>query len=103
MGPEKIDTLDQKRFRAVHSEINLAKFKTDPNGSKNKVWNVMATTFWVATGILMVHYFERRHTITGYYLISKLRECIKEKRREKLSAGILFHQDNAPLSQVMLQ
>jgi len=47
----------------------------------------------------MIDYLERGKTVTGVYyteLIRKLRSAIKEKRRGKLSHGVLLHQDNAP-------
>lgn len=47
----------------------------------------------------MVEYLEKGATITGFYYadqIRRFREAIKEKRRGKLRAGVLFHQDNAP-------
>ena len=48
----------------------------------------------------MIDYLERGKTVTGVYvlyaeLIRKLRSAIKEKRRGKLSLGVLLHQDNA--------
>ncbi len=70
------------------------KFRVVPSAGK-----LMATIFWDADGILLIDYLDRGHTITGVYyagLIKKLREVIKEKRRGKLTAGVLFHQDNAP-------
>ncbi|CAF4944349.1 unnamed protein product [Pieris macdunnoughi] len=59
----------------------------------------MASVFWDAEGIIMVEYLEKGATITGSYYadqIRRLREAIKQKRRGKLRAGVLFHQDNAP-------
>ena len=44
------------------------------------------------------HYVPRKVTITGEYhsqLLRQLRECVKEKRRGKIRAGILLQQDNA--------
>ena len=59
----------------------------------------MASVFWDAKGVLLVAYLEKGHTITGAYytdLLKQLREKIKVTRRGKLTAGVLFHQDNAP-------
>lgn len=59
----------------------------------------MASVFWDSEGILFIDYLPKGQTITGSYyanLIPKLREAIKEKRRGKLSLGVLFLQDNAP-------
>jgi len=47
----------------------------------------------------MIDYLETGKTVTGVYyaeLIRKLRSAIKEKRRGKLSHGVLLHRDNAP-------
>jgi len=60
---------------------------------------IMASVFWDSEGVLMIDYLERGKTVTGVYyaeLIQKLRSAIKEKRRGKLSHGVLLHQDNAP-------
>lgn len=70
------------------------KFKVASSAGK-----VMASVFWDAEGVIMIEYLEKGTTITGSYYadqIRRLREAIKEKRRGKLRAGILFHQDNAP-------
>jgi [histone H3]-lysine36 N-dimethyltransferase SETMAR len=71
------------------------KFRVVPSAGK-----IMATVFWDASGILLVDYLERGCTITGEYyaqLIPKLRNEIKKKRRGKLTRGVLFHHDNAPV------
>jgi len=60
---------------------------------------VLASVFWDSKGVLMIDYLERGKTVTGVYyaeLIHKLRSAIKEKRRGKLSDGVLLHHDNAP-------
>lgn len=60
---------------------------------------VMATMFWDSEGVLMIDYLEHGRTVTGIYyaeLIHKLRAAIKEKRRGKLTHGVLLHHDNAP-------
>ena len=59
----------------------------------------MASVFWDSEGVLMIDYLERGKIITGVYyaeLIKKIRSAIKEKRRGKLSHGVLLHHDNAP-------
>ena len=59
---------------------------------------VMATVFWDAKGIIMLDFLPKRHTITGVYyanLLDQLRTAIREKRRGKLSKGVLLQQDNA--------
>ena len=65
------------------------KFKTQPFAGK-----VMAT----AKGIIMLDFLPKRSTITGVYyanLLDQSRTTIREKRRGKLSEGVLLQQDNA--------
>ena len=59
---------------------------------------MMATVFWDAKGIVMLDFLPKRSTITGLYyanLLDQLRTIIREKRRGKLSKGVLLQQDNA--------
>ncbi|EYC13934.1 hypothetical protein Y032_0042g609 [Ancylostoma ceylanicum] len=61
---------------------------------------VLATIFWDTDGILSVDYLKGNATITGHYyanLLFQLREAIKEKRRGKVTRGILLLQDKAPV------
>ena len=58
----------------------------------------MATVFWDAQGVIMLDFLAKKSTITGAYnanLLDQLRTAIREKRRGKLSKGILLQQDNA--------
>ena len=58
----------------------------------------MATVFWDAKGVIMLDFLPKRSTITGVYyanLLDQLRTAIREKRRGKLSKGVLLQQDNA--------
>ena len=69
------------------------KFKTQPSAGK-----VMGTVFWDAKGVIMLDFLPKRSTITGVYyanLLDQLRTAIREKRRGKLSKGVLLQQDNA--------
>ena len=69
------------------------KFKAQPSAGK-----VMATVFWDAKGVIMLDFLPKRSTITGVYyanLLDQLRTAIREKRRGKLSKGVLLQQDNA--------
>ena len=69
------------------------KFKTQPSAGK-----VMATVFWDAKSVIMLDFLSKRSTITGVYyakLLDQLRTAIREKRRGKLSKGVLLQQDNA--------
>ena len=69
------------------------KFKTQPSAGK-----VMATIFLDAKGIIILDVLPKRNTITEVYyanLLDQLRTAIHEKRRGKLSKGVLLQQDNA--------
>ena len=58
----------------------------------------MATVFWDAKGVIMLNFLPKKSTITGVYyanLLDQLRTAICEKRRGKLSKGVLLQQDNA--------
>ena len=60
---------------------------------------VMVSVFWDAQGVLLLDYLKKGSTVTGQYyasLIQKPRVAIKEKRRGKLSKGIMLLHDNAP-------
>ena len=70
------------------------KFLTQPASQK-----VMATIFWDCDGVLLLDYLPLKTTMTGTYyatLMKKLLDAVKEKRRGKLSAGVLLLHDNAP-------
>lgn len=70
------------------------KFRVQKSAGK-----VLASIFWDKDGIIMSDYLEQGKTVTGAYystLLTRLREKIVEKRRGKLSKGVLFLQDNAP-------
>ena len=69
------------------------KFKTQPSAGK-----VIATVFWNAKGVIMLDFLPKRSTITGMYyanFLDHLRTAIREKRRGKVSKGILLQKDNA--------
>ena len=71
------------------------KAKTVPSAGK-----VMASVFWDADGILLIDYLQNGQMINGTYyasLLMQLREKIKLKRHGKLTKGVLFHRDNAPV------
>ena len=57
----------------------------------------MATVFWDAQGVIMLDFLAKKSTITGTYyanFLDQLRTTIREKRRSKLSKGILLQKDN---------
>ena len=70
----------------------LKKFKTQTSAGE-----VMATEFWDAKGVIMLDPREvQKLECTLYYanLLDQLRTAIHEKRRGKLSKGVLLQQDN---------
>ena len=69
------------------------KLKTQPSTG-----NVLATVVWNAKGDIVLDFLPKRSIITGVYyvnLLDQLRTAIREKRRGKLSKGVLLQQDNA--------
>lgn len=89
--PESKDQSSQWRTREEGAPI---KFKAVASAGK-----VMSSVFWDSKGILIDDYLEDKNTVTGVYYakeIEDLRESIKEKRRGKLTSGVLYLQDNAP-------
>ena len=89
MPPNK----SQSRQSAGPGSPRPKKFKTQPSAGK-----VMATVLWDAQGVIMLDCLAKKSTRTiAYYanLLDQLRTVIREKRRGKLSKGILLRQDNA--------
>jgi [histone H3]-lysine36 N-dimethyltransferase SETMAR len=61
---------------------------------------IMMVIFWDKDGILLTEYLPRGTTINGPYyasIIERLRSVILEKRRGKVSRGVLLLHDNAPV------
>ena len=59
----------------------------------------MTTVFWDSEDVLLLENMPHKTTITGDIYASTmvpLRENIKQKRRGKLSAGVLLLHNNAP-------
>jgi histone-lysine N-methyltransferase SETMAR len=79
------------------------KHKTSPTPKMFRVeksaGKITATVFWDEKGVLL-QFMPQKTTINGQTyanIITALQEAIKEKRRGKLSAGILLLHDNAPV------
>ncbi|GBP91872.1 Protein bric-a-brac 1 [Eumeta japonica] len=69
------------------------KFKVLKSASK-----LMATIFWDSEGVLLIDYLPKETTMNGQYyanLLAQARKAVVQKRRGKLSRGVLFLQDNA--------
>ena len=83
-------------FIIMSQRIKHSRKWIGPGSPRPKI--VMATVFWDAKGIIMLDFLPMRSTITGVYhanLLDQLRTAIREKRRGKLSKGVLLQQDNA--------
>ena len=68
-----------------------------PKKSQPSAGKVMAAVFWGAKGIIILDFLTKRSILTGVYyanLLDQLRTGIREKRRGKLSKGVLLQQDN---------
>ena len=68
--------------------------------SQRSARKVMMTIFWDSDGVLLTDYLSHGTTINGPYyasLLERLRSAIKEKRRGKLTQGVLLLHDNAPV------
>jgi len=59
---------------------------------------IFASIFWDQDGILLVDYLTKGQTINAEYyssLLVQLKDILKEKRRGKVTKGVLFLHDNA--------
>jgi len=60
---------------------------------------VLASIFWDQDRILLIDYLPKGQTINVEYYLSllvQLKDILKEKRRGKVTKGVLFLHDNAP-------
>ena len=60
---------------------------------------ILASIFWDQDGILLIDYLPKGQTINAEYyssLLVQLKDMLKEKRRGKVTKGILFLHDNVP-------
>ncbi|GBP87450.1 Histone-lysine N-methyltransferase SETMAR [Eumeta japonica] len=58
----------------------------------------LQTIFWDSEGVLLINYLPKGPTMNGQYyanLLAQAREAVVQKRRGKLSRGVLSSQDNA--------
>jgi len=59
---------------------------------------VLASIFWDQDSILHIDYLPKGQTINAEYSLSllvQLKDILKEKRRGKVTKGVLFSHDNA--------
>jgi len=64
----------------------------------------LASIFWNQNGILLIDYLPKGQTINAEYyssLLMQLKDILKEKRRGKVTKGVLFLHDNASAHQAL--
>jgi len=67
---------------------------------KQSAGNVLVSIFWDQDGILLNDYLPKGQTINEEYyssLLVQLKDVLKEKRRAKVTKGVLFLHDNVPV------
>jgi len=60
---------------------------------------VLASIFWDQDGILLIDYLPKGQTINAEYyssLLVQMKDILKEKRRGKVTKGVLFLHGKAP-------
>jgi len=65
---------------------------------------VLALIFWDQDGILLIDYLPKDQTINAEYyssMLVQLKDTLKEKRRGKVTKGVLFLHDNAPVHRAL--
>ena len=70
------------------------KFRVQKSAGK-----ILASIFWDQDGILLIDYLPRGQTINAEYyssLLVQMNNILKEKRRGKVTKGVLFLCDNVP-------
>ena len=66
---------------------------------QKSVGKVLASIVWDQDGTLLIDYLPKGQTINAEYyssLLVQLKDILKEKRRGKVTKGVLFLNDNAP-------
>ena len=89
------DPLSQQEAKAWKKPEEIMPTRPRQQRSTRKV---MMTIFWDSDGVLLTDYLTQGNTINGQYyasLIERLRSVILEKRRGKVSKGVLLLHDNA--------
>jgi len=67
--------------------------------------NVLTSTFSAQDSILLIDYLPKGQTINAEFyssLLVQLKDILKEKRRGKVTKGVLFLHDNAPAHRALV-
>ncbi|GBP16147.1 Histone-lysine N-methyltransferase SETMAR [Eumeta japonica] len=100
---DRIVTMNETWVRQYDPNLNGV-HAMDEKGERPKKFKVqksaslMATMFRDSEGVLLIDYLPKGTTMNGQYyvnLLAQAREAVVQKRRGKLSRGVLFIQDNA--------
>jgi [histone H3]-lysine36 N-dimethyltransferase SETMAR len=102
----KLVTGDQMWIHYYDPESKRASMKWMPSDSKSpkrlraksSSSKIMITIFWDAEGVLLIDYKDHTQSYTDDYhafILKRLHEKIKNKRRGKLSKGVIILQDNS--------
>ena len=78
--------------------VRPKKFRVQESAGK-----VRASTFWDQEGILLIDYLPKGQTVNAKYyssLLVQLKDIFNEKRRGKVTKGVLLH-DNDPAHRVL--
>jgi len=73
--------------------------------SANIRWKSSCLDFWDQDGILLIDYLPKGQTINAEYyssLLVQLEDILKEKRRGKVTKGVLFLHDNTPAHRALV-
>jgi len=71
---------------------------------KKSAVKVLALIFWDQDGFFLIDYLPKGQTINAEYyssLLAQLMDILKQKRRGKVTKGVLFFHYNAPAHQAL--
>jgi len=74
--------------------LRRKKFRVQKSAGK-----FLSSIFWDQDGIILIYYLPKGPTINAEYysfLLVQLKDIWKEKRRRKVTKGVLFLHENAP-------
>ena len=105
-------TMDETRLYHYDPETKQQSVECRHSGSprprkfpvQKSAGKVLASIFLNQYGILLIDYLPKGQTINAEHyssLLVQLKDILKEKRRGKVTKGVLFLHDNAPAHRVL--
>ena len=99
-------TPEHKQMRVQLSQVCLSRFQNDGEDflkkiitcAQRSVKKVMLTVFWDMNGPITIHFLEKGATVNSAsycQLLRQVEQDVKNKRKDRQSFGVIFHQDNA--------